>query len=147
MWKRSSPIRHPLFPELKPTAALGAKGSHHVLAGTFHHLVEAGLHGVSAARAVFLVRNSGCPWVADSEREMLWRLFEVPVLGLLVNDRHEVLAYECEAQHGMHLQTACLPGPAAALASSPCSCGRPGHRLVPAARTFSAADRELPVAV
>ena len=78
---------------------------------------------------------------------MLWRIFEVPVLGLLVDEHREVVAFECEAQEGMHLCTAVVPGRSNTVESSLCICGRPGQRLVPAARTFSAADRELPVAV
>jgi len=147
MWKNLSPLRHPLFPELKPARAADARGTHTVLAGTFHHLLNAGLRGATATRAVFLVRRPGCHWISDAERDMLWRLFEVPVFGLLVDDSEEVMAYECEAQVGMHLCRAVEPGRSAHFESAPCVCGRAGQRLVPAARIFSAAEREFPVAV
>ena len=70
-----------------------------------------------------------------------------PSSGLLVNDAGEVLAYECEAQQGMHLNSLLAPLRPPAFESSVCICGRSGQRLVPAASTFSAAERELPVAV
>jgi len=147
MWRKSSTLRHPLFPELKAAEADKARGSHPALAGTFLQLWHAGLRCAAARRAIFLVHDSGSPWVAESEREMLWRLFEVPVLGLLVNERREVLAYECEAQQGMHLNSSPWSVPDAGVDSSGCICGRSGQRLVPAASILSAAERELPLAV
>ena len=109
--------------------------------------MNAGLCGSVATRAVFLELRDSSPWIADSERELLWRLFEVPVLGVLVNQRQEVLAYECEAQYGMHLNFPLESLGAARLESNVCMCGRSGSGWSPPPGTFSAADRELPVAV
>jgi hypothetical protein len=148
MWTKSSRLRHPLYPNWKPAKAEFARGSHQVLAGTFLQLWHAGLRGAAATRALYLViREDSSPWVAESEREMLWRLFEVPILGLLIDAQEEVLAYECEAQQGLHVNALLAPLQAAAFESGVCSCGRSGQRLVPAASTFSAAERELPAAV
>jgi hypothetical protein len=56
-------------------------------------------------------------------------MFEVPVYALLLDRDGRLLAYECEAQEGLHV------GPHAAwsagvLEAAPCACGRPGPRLV-----------------
>lgn len=148
MWRFSTGLRHPLYPELKPVSAVGARGRHAVLAGTFAELMSATVRGATAGRAIFVLRVPGQPFLTEPERDVLWDLFQVPILVLLVNDHSQVLAYECEAQQGLHLDRYALPaGCAAVVEAAPCGCGRPGHRLVPADKTRSAAERELPLAV
>ncbi len=126
-----SRFRHPLFPKLRPTAAKRATGAHPVLTGTFAHLMSARIRGATAERALFVVSRVGRPWISDAERDILWQQFEVPILGLLVDDRGEILAYECEAQC-LHVGAKCIPPSAGVLDETPCDCGRPGQRLTPA---------------
>ena len=58
------------------------------------------------------------------ERDRLWQIFEVPVYGLLLDQKGKVLAYECEAQNGLHVAAT-----AGEVQYSPCDCGRPGSRI------------------
>jgi hypothetical protein len=60
--------------------------------------------------------------LSDGERDELWRLFQVPIYALVRCD-DRVVAWECEAQNGLHTVTA---GPDGA-----CACGRPGAILFP----------------
>jgi hypothetical protein len=59
-------------------------------------------------------------WLSDSERDELWRLFQVPVYALMVRGDASVVAWECEAQNGMHFNEG----------GDTCACGRPGAKLM-----------------
>src|SRR5690349_15202100 len=109
MWKCSSPVKHPLFPELKAAPAVGAKGRYTVLAGSLIELMSARLRGAVATRAVWVICQAGTPFLAEEEREILWELFGVPIFGLLVTETMETLASECEAQEGLHLHGPAIP--------------------------------------
>ncbi len=83
-------------------------------------------------------------------RVTLWQRFGVPVYEMYLGTNRELLARECEAQEGWHvepgvhffLQSGQLAlqardrlfptGLTSRLETSPCSCGRPGMRIVPA---------------
>ena len=95
-------IRHPFFPGLHATPAAEAKLSNPALYGTYQELLRAAEGGASVRRAVFVTQMEGQPLLSDSEREVLWRRFQVPAFVLLLDGRQHVMAYECEAQSGLH---------------------------------------------
>ena len=95
--------------------------------------------------------------LSEADRDELWKAFQVPVRAKLHGFHRELLAWECEAQEGLHLEPGsaivetiagsqelaitCLDnfecpclrvriGLAAELSSMPCPCGRPGDRLL-----------------
>jgi hypothetical protein len=109
------------------------------VAGTFGELARAAAAGVEARRAVFVLTRAG-EFPSDGERDELWRLFQVPVLALLVDRGGHIVGWECEAQNGLHVAAA--SGLRTGLRQeSACACGRPGARLMPAGvRAANAAD-------
>lgn len=112
-------IRHPFYPGLKSTPARGASGDCAVLTGKVEDLLEAAARGIRPRRAVWVLQPIG-----ETERAALWSIFEVPVLALLVGSGGAAIAYECEAQDGLHVpsrDTRDLP--------AECPCGRPGPRI------------------
>jgi hypothetical protein len=99
-------------------------------------------------RAIFVLTDCGLHPIGDSLRDTLWQTFKVPVYELIVAPGCRLLAAECEAHDGWHLQ----PGASAYLVSGelvydvppatnlhtgftgeidakPCPCGRPTVRL------------------
>ena len=114
-------IRHPFFPDLAADVAADARGPSKVLAGTFGELTGAAARGAQARRAVYVVTNENEP-LSEGERDILWRLFEVPIYALLKSG-DQVTAWECEAQNGLHIAESGDEGG--------CSCGRPGAKLTP----------------
>jgi hypothetical protein len=89
--------------------------------------------GAAAERAVYVLRAAGGSWLTERQRDALWEAFGAPVFTLLTGLDRRILAYECEAQNGLHLQpNAGLPSwCAGALVAEPCECGRPGPRIIP----------------
>ncbi len=130
LWFRPR-IRHPLYPGLASTPAAGATGSCPALYGSFDDLVHAAAAGAQPRRAVFVERHQKNPFLSPRQRDELWDRFGVPVLAVLVDERGDLLGYECEAQSGVHLSGSVPAGARLRVEQCPCDCGRPGSRLVP----------------
>jgi hypothetical protein len=92
--------------------------------------------------AVIVLESPGDAPLSIGEREQLWRAFRVPVFEQIIGPHGQLLAADCEAHDGLHVET---PGPAWAgyrLELSVCGCGRKTPRLVsalPAERARSVA--------
>jgi hypothetical protein len=152
------PIRHPFYPGVPVALAVECKGSCAGLSGTLRELTRAANAGARARRMIFALHYPGSPFLSETERDQLWQVFQVPVFALLLDRRGRLLAYECEAQSGLHVGPH-APWSAGVLESAPCECGRPGPRLVLAVRrpscvvqtvvpsAFSAAERPPPAAL
>jgi hypothetical protein len=68
--------------------------------------VEAGAAApVRGARRVLVYTTLGDPLLCAGLRERLWQAFELPVFEQLRGLEGELLASECEAQEGLHLET------------------------------------------
>ena len=65
------------------------------------------------------------------ERDLFWRVFQVPVFEQFLSPDGRVLAMECDAHDGLHLldPNAPLPGFRAFLDTAPCGCGNSHPRL------------------
>jgi len=123
-------IRHPFFPGLNATPAGEARPLNPALYGTFEELVRAADAGALVSRAVFVIHLEDELLLSDSDRDALWERFQVPAFALLLDRKRRVLAFECEAQSGLHV----VPRyPIASADTALCECGRPGHKLYPAA--------------
>jgi hypothetical protein len=131
-------IRHPFFPDLAATPAGEARGRCAAVAGGFDDLARAAAAGVEARRAVYLLshanQNSN-----EGQREALWRLFRVPVYGLLMEGGGRIVAWECEAQNGLHVEGSGAAG-LGLREESPCACGRPGARVLVTGAVPAGAD-------
>ncbi len=72
--------------------------------------------------------------LTDSDRARLWQQFEVPVFEQVVDSAGKLLASECEAHLGLHIE---VEGPFSLpdteFTSDLCGCGRSGARLLPKA--------------
>jgi len=152
-----SRIRHPFFPDWVATPAVEteASRSYPAVSGTVSQLMEAVEDGVRANRAVYVVRSVQRSFLLESEREAVWRAFQVPVYTVLVGAQGKALAFECEAQDGLHVTVNCLVGAgwaaffedgkrptctlSAVVDSNLCDCGRAGHRLMDPRKTVQRA--------
>jgi hypothetical protein len=87
--------------------------------------------------------SPGHPMLSAVERDRLWRAFHVPVFEQIIGPRGELLAAECEAHDGLHIETPGLPWDGYRVELAPCGCGRKTPRLTPA----EAAERVRSAAV
>jgi hypothetical protein len=71
------------------------------------------------------------PRLSEDDRERLWRAFRVPVFEQRIDNSCHLLAAECEAHNGLHIETPDLmPRAGEVLETAPCGCGRTTHRLI-----------------
>jgi hypothetical protein len=140
-WLRST-LRHPLYPDLPVTPAVGATGRHTVLAGSFHELAQAARQGARASHAVFILYTEGAVLPGASQREQLWQWFPVPSYVLVLDTDGQLQAYECEAQEGLHV--AAGGSGASQFETAPCPCGRPGRRVSGTLKRAPRAARQQP---
>ncbi len=88
---------------------------------------------LSLRHAVIVIKRRNDPWLTESVREWLWEAFRVPVFQQVIGDHGELLASECEAHQGLHLE--CEPHGLALPSErldSRCACGRKTPRVEPA---------------
>ena len=89
----------------------------------------------SLTHALIVLARPGDPLLTRAQRERLWRAFGVPVFEQIVDQRGELLAAECEAHDGLHLELPQFPVKGWSVDSSPCGCGRKTPRLKSVLRT------------
>src|SRR5713101_3157805 len=73
--------------------------------------------------------------LADADRDRLWAAFRVPVFEQIIGEGGELLATECEAHEGLHIESAKLPldkmiPDKMTIDASLCACRRTTLRLV-----------------
>jgi hypothetical protein len=129
-------VRHPFYRSVKPTPAASVKSDApaQALYGAVEELAGAAVAGIRVERAVFPVRTLAEPFLSESDRDALWDMFQVPVYALLLDGNGSVIAFECEAQDGLHLKDGCAGVLFGRIELKQCECGRPGPRLMPAAQ-------------
>jgi hypothetical protein len=109
----------------------------------------AGMQLNSVNHAIFVLTALGDIPATDTLRVVLWQAFGVPVYELFVGADGTVLAGECEAHEGWHVESGCRfyflrgeelvadsrhikgirTGLSGTLETQPCSCGRPSTRI------------------
>ena len=100
------------------------------IAATLHQfgsLIELGIPAPSHAVIVISVADGAR--LTDSDRERLWAAFRVPVFEQVISRRGELLATDCAAHGGLHLESPSFPMTEAELDTSRCACGRTTPRL------------------
>lgn len=71
------------------------------------------------------------PSLSEEDRERLWRAFRVPVFEQRIDGLCNLLAAECEAHEGLHLESpAAMPREGEMVETAPCGCGRTTPRLI-----------------
>jgi hypothetical protein len=97
--------------------------------------------------SVIVLESPGDAPLSNGERERLWRAFRVPVFEQIIGPLGKLLAADCEAHDGLHVEAsgmlwADVQWPGYRLESAACGCGRKTPRLVcamPAERARSVA--------
>ena len=91
--------------------------------------IESLTHAVIVlARAKDPLRNDTLLTLA--QREQLWRAFRVPVFEQIIGERGSLLAAECEAHAGLHIESPKLEVAGLSVESGPCGCGRTSPRII-----------------
>lgn len=85
---------------------------------------------VQLTHAVIVFRREWEPRLNDSERDRLWRAFRVPVFEQMIAEDGTLLASECEAHAGLHIESAKLAAGDHEIERSVCGCGRATPRLM-----------------
>jgi hypothetical protein len=102
------------------------------IAATWPQLRElARNNSVSPTRALIVVARPGSALLSNANREALWRVFHVPVFEQIIGARGKLLAAECEAHDGLHIEVEGVIAVGFALDGRTCACGRKTPRLTP----------------
>ncbi len=86
----------------------------------------------SLSHAVIALTRPGEPRLSEALRDRFWDAFRVPVFEQIIGEGGELLAAECEAHDGLHIESEQQPLDQMKVDESPCACGRKTPRLVPA---------------
>jgi hypothetical protein len=71
--------------------------------------------------------------VSEADRERLWERFRVPVFEQVVGRNGALLAAECEAHHGLHIESEIIRARCREnhrIDASRCACGRTTARII-----------------
>jgi hypothetical protein len=85
----------------------------------------------SLRNALIALVRPGEPRLSLDDRERFWRAFRVPVFEQRIDRSGALLAVECEAHDGLHIEAPDLaPQPGEVLETASCGCGRTTPRLI-----------------
>ena len=81
--------------------------------------------------AIIALVRPGEPRLSADDRERLWQSFRVPVFEQRIDASGALLAAECEAHNGLHIESPnLLPQSGEVLETTPCGCSRTTPRLI-----------------
>ena len=83
----------------------------------------------SLTHAVIVLWRPGQERLTEADRDRLWDAFRVPVFEQVIGKSGELLAAECEAHDGLHLESSRLPIDSEYVDAAPCPCGRKTSRI------------------
>ena len=85
----------------------------------------------SLRNAIIALVRPGEPNLTEEDRERLWRAFRVPVFEQRIDESCALLAAECEAHDGLHVEApGIVPREGEVLETAPCGCGKTTPRLI-----------------
>jgi hypothetical protein len=90
-------------------------------------LIEVGISSLS--HAVIVLSSAVEARITESDRERLWAAFRVPVFEQVIGKRGILLATDCEAHGGLHVESPKFGADEDRLDRSVCACGRKTPRL------------------
>jgi hypothetical protein len=121
------------------------------IAGTLEQLDAVAETGITLSHAIVVMGTWEDARVTEADRERLWMRFRVPVFEQIISGDGVLLAAECEAHNGLHIETEGLRPdtlrsdqldrsdgwqgmalPHNGIDRSPCVCGRKEPRLISA---------------
>lgn len=85
---------------------------------------------LTLTHAVIVLTPRGGHLLKTEQRQRLWRAFRVPVFEQIIGENGMLLAAECEAHEGLHIESSKFDGRGLRVETSPCGCGRKGPRLI-----------------
>jgi hypothetical protein len=92
----------------------------------------------SLTHALIVLRRPEDAWLSENDRDWLWRVFGLPAFEQVIGPRGRLLATECGAHQGVHVEAAGYDlGPVtSAIHLKSCTCGRTTTRIegVPAVK-------------
>jgi hypothetical protein len=83
----------------------------------------------SLTHALIVLARPGERLLNKAQRDKLWRVFRVPVFEQIVDERGTLLAAECEAHDGLHIQSPGFVSREQPVDYARCGCGRESPRL------------------
>jgi hypothetical protein len=108
------------------------------IAATVAQLEPLARTGIPSLRhAVIVLTRQGDSWLTEAGRERFWSAFRVPVFEQIIGNRGQLLATDCEAHGGLHIESSKLSIDKKDLDTSLCACGRKTPRLVSSPQTES----------
>lgn len=100
------------------------------IAGTYEQFSVLDRESVpSLTHALIVLNRPGDQRLTEEDRDRLWRSFRVPVFEQVIGKSGELLAAECEAHDGLHVESSRLPINHEYVDASPCPCGRKTPRI------------------
>jgi hypothetical protein len=113
------------------------------IAGTLEQLEAVAATAITLSHAIVVMGKWEDARVTEADRERLWMRFRVPVFEQIIAVDGALLAAECEAHNGLHIEAEALRPdtlrpdywqgtalPRNEIDRSPCVCGRTAPRLV-----------------
>lgn len=90
----------------------------------------------SLSHALIVLERPSWPRLTEADRNAFWRAFRVPMFEQIIGPAGHLLAGECEAHEGMHIEAPGLRLTQDMLDSTPCPCGKsvPRFGVRPAAQ-------------
>ncbi len=83
----------------------------------------------SLTHALVVLERPGWPRLTEEDRNAFWRAFRVPVFEQIIGPSGQLLAGECEAHDGLHIDGPGLRLTLDMVDTSPCPCGRKTARF------------------
>jgi phenylacetate-coenzyme A ligase PaaK-like adenylate-forming protein len=100
------------------------------VAGTFEQIQALGQsQAASLTHAVIVLARAGGRRLNERDRTSLWQAFRLPVFEQIIGESGALLAAECEAHDGLHIESQHLPLEQEAVDLSPCACGSKKPRI------------------
>jgi hypothetical protein len=83
----------------------------------------------SLTHALVILERPGWQRLTEEDRNAFWRAFRVPVFEQIIGPSGQLLAGECEAHDGLHIEGPGLRLTHDMMDASPCPCGRKSARF------------------
>ncbi len=84
---------------------------------------------LTLTHAVIVFRREWEPRLDAAQRDRLWRAFRVPVFEQILAENGALLAAECEAHDGLHIESAKFAAGDHEIDRAACACGKTSPRL------------------
>lgn len=111
------------------------------VAATLGQLDALASRRLSLTHSIIILQRSGEPRITVADRERLWKIFDVPLFEQIIGERHQLLAFECEAHDGLHIASPEFQFAPEELDASVCGCGQSSPRLISTLRQIAAYAR------